>query len=164
MIELLADEDYASKTIGQMSDHAKLKSVNFQQLCQVLLVLSGAGHVHPAQQVSEESQRRCTALNRYICNRARDNADISYLASPVTGGGIAVERSQQLYLLATHHGKKTVAEQAEFAWECISSLGEHIVKEGKQLESAEENIAELTQLAGVFNEKRRPLLKALGIE
>lgn len=60
------------------------------------------------------------------------------------------------------HGKKTVTEQAAFTWECISSV--LIVKDGKQLETADENIAEVTRLAGAFNEKRRPLLKALGIE
>ncbi len=164
VIEVLADENYAPKTIGQLDGHAKLKSVSFQQLAQALLVLSGAGHVHPAQQASEELQRRCTALNRHICSRARDNSDIAHLASPVTGSGIAVERTLQLFLLAAHRGNKTVAEQAAFAWECISSQGELIVKDGKQLKTADENIAELTQLAGAFNEKRRPFLKALGIE
>jgi hypothetical protein len=164
VIELLADENFGPKSIGQLSDDAKPKSVNFNQPCQALLVLSGADHVHPAQQVSKVSRQRCAALNQHICDRARNTGDIGCLASPVTGSGVPVGRFQQLFLLATHHGRKTVAAQAKFAWKCISSLRELIIKEGTQLKSVDENIAELTQLTGTFNERRRPLLKALGIE
>jgi hypothetical protein len=103
-------------------------------------------------------------LNRHICDRARDNGDIVYLTSPVTGSGIHVDRFQQLFLLATQYGKKIPAEQAAFVWECISAQGISLVKEGKQLETANENIAELTRGAAMFAEKRRPVLKALGIE
>jgi hypothetical protein len=164
VIEVLADENYAPKTIGQLEGHAKLKSLNFSLLSEVLLVLTGANHVHPAQQVSKESHQRCTALNRHICNRARGNGDIAYLASPVTGSGILADRFIQLFLLATQHGKKTTAEQAAFAWECISLQGEFLIKDGKQLETADENLAELTRQAAAFAEKRRPILKSLGIE
>jgi Predicted methyltransferase regulatory domain/Methyltransferase domain len=164
VIEVLADENYAPKTMGQMSGHARLKSLNFSQLFEVLTVLSGVNHVHPAQQASKESRQRCTALNRHICDRARDNADIAYLASPVTGSGIPVERYLQLFLLAAQHGKKTIAEQAAFAWECISTQGKFLIKDGKKLETADESIAELKEKAAAFGEKRRPILKALGIE
>ncbi len=164
VIEVLADENFVPKTMGQLSDHAKLKSMNFQQLFQALLVLTGAGHVHPAQQASKESLQRCTALNRHICDRARDGGDIGYLTSPVTGSGIPVDRFQQLFFLAAQHGKKTIAEQTAFVWECLSTQDQRIVKEGKALETADENIAELTRQANAFGEKRRPMLKALGID
>lgn len=164
VIEVLADENYAPKTIGQLNGHAKLKSLDFNQLFRALLVLSGANHVHPALQVSKESHQRCTALNRHICGRARDNEDIAYLASPVTGSAIPVDRCLQLFLLAAQHGKKTIAEQAAFAWECLSVRGQHIVKDGKHLETSDEHIAELTRQANAFGEKRRPILKSLGIE
>ncbi len=164
VIEALADENFAPKTIGQLGAHSKLASVNFQQMCQALLVLTGSDHVHPAKQASKESVKRCTALNRHICDRSRDSGNISYLASPVTGAGIPTGRFQQLFLLATQHGKKTIAEQAAFAWECISSQGKSLVKDGKQLQTHDENIAELTHQATVFSEKRRPILKALGID
>ena len=164
VIAVMADENYAPKTVSQLSAHAKLKSLSFRQLLEVLTVLSGANHVHPAQQVAKESRQHCTALNRYICERARDDGNIAYLASPVTGSGIPVDRVLQLFLLATQHGKKSTAEQAAFAWECISGQGQFLIKEGKQLQTPEENIAELKRRAVAFGEKRRPLLKALGIE
>ncbi len=163
LIEVLADENYAPKSIGQLNGHAKLQYMSFQQLRLALLMLSGTNRVHPAQEVSIKSHRRCTELNRYICEQARDNGSIACLASPVTGSGIPLGRPQQLFLLAIHLGKKTVAEQVAFAWESISSQGNFFGKDGKRLESADESVAELTQLAGAFNEKRLPILKALGI-
>jgi hypothetical protein len=164
VIEVLAEDNFAPKTIGELERHGKLKSLNFNQLFQALLVLSGAYHIHPAQQVSKESHQRCIALNRHICERARDSGNITHLASPVTGSGIPVDRFLQLFLLAAQHDKKTIAEQAAFAWECISAQGECLVKDGKKLETDDENIAELTRQATAYGEKRRPILKALGIE
>jgi hypothetical protein len=75
-----------------------------------------------------------------------------------------VDRFQQLFLLAAQHGKKTIAEQTAFVWECLSTQDQRIVKEGKALETADEHIAELTRQANAFGEKRRPMLKALGID
>ena len=45
----------------------------------------------------------------------------------------------------------------------LASQGQKIVKEGKAIESADENIAELAEEAQAFNDKHLPLLKALGI-
>jgi hypothetical protein len=38
-----------------------------------------------------------------------------------------------------------------------------MLKDGKQLESEQDNLTELNQQAAVFAEKRVPLLKALGV-
>jgi len=45
----------------------------------------------------------------------------------------------------------------------LNQQGQSIVKEGKKLETAEENLAELTAQATTFAEKQLPILKALGI-
>jgi len=96
-------------------------------------------------------------------NKARSSGDISYLASPVAGEGITVGRFQQLFLLARSQGKKQPAEWAEFVWQVLASQGQRLLKEGKALETAEENLAELTAQATTFAEKQLPILKALGI-
>jgi hypothetical protein len=67
-------------------------------------------------------------------------------------------------LLARHAGKKQPAEWVAFVWEMISRQGQRLVKEGKTIETAEEDIAELTTQANVFAEKQLPILRALGIE
>jgi hypothetical protein len=163
VIEVLAEENYAPKTLAYLAGHAKLKSMQFSQLFEALLVLVGANHAHPAQEVATESRKRCTALNRYICECARSNNDIQVLVSPVTGCGIPLGRIEQLFLLAAQHGKETVSEKVVHVWELLSAQGHSIVKEGKMLQTPDENIAELTQQATKFAAKRLPVLKTLGI-
>ncbi len=48
-------------------------------------------------------------------------------------------------------------------WQILVSQGQKIVKEGKMLESPEENIAGLTAQAQSFADKQLPILKALQI-
>ena len=163
LIEVLAEKNYAARTLSYLAGHAKLNALQFPQLFEALLTLLGAGHVHPAQEATNVSRQRCKALNRYLCDRARSNGDINHLASPVTGSGIVVRRAQQLFLLAAQHGKNTVSEQVAYAWELLSAQGHMFRKEGKVLQTAEENIAELTRQAIEFTEKRLPILKVLGI-
>jgi len=100
-------------------------------------------------------------LNRYLLQRARSNADIAFLASSVLGGGVPVARFQQLFLLGMQQGKQSAAELASFAW--TFNQGQRIIKDGKALDSAEENIAELEKVAQQFVSKRLPILKALQI-
>jgi hypothetical protein len=70
---------------------------------------------------------------------------------------------EQLFLLAAQHAKETVREKVAFVWEVISAQGESLVKEGKALQTPDENIAQLTQEATAFVEKRLPILRTLGI-
>ncbi|MGH8809802.1 MAG: hypothetical protein ACREX0_18165 [Noviherbaspirillum sp.] len=95
--------------------------------------------------------------------KARGSTDVGYLASPVTGGGYAINRFAQLFFLALTQGKKQPREWAQFVWSLLAAQGQKIVKDGTPLETAEENIAELTEQAGIFAEKYLPILKALQI-
>jgi SAM-dependent methyltransferase len=163
VIEVLAEDNYAPKKFAQLVAHPKLKALALVQLMSAILVLTGAGHVHPAQGSVTSARTRCRALNRYLCERARSTGDIQYLASPVTGGGVPVPRFEQLFLLALQSGQKNEAEQAAFAWASLSGQGQRVLKDGKMLESPEENIAELTDVAHKFATKRLPILKALEV-
>jgi len=83
------------------------------------------------------------------------------LASPVTGGGVALGRFEQLFLLARAQGSAAPQEWAAFTWNCLSDQGQRVIVEGKVLESAEENLAELSRQATAFEATRLPALKAL---
>ena len=74
-----------------------------------------------------------------------------------------VPRFHQLFLLALQLGKKSEAEQAAFTWGLLSAQGQRGVKDGKVLETPEENIAELTEMARQFATKRLPVLRALAV-
>ena len=166
LLEILAESNHAPKSVKQILVHPLWKQQSLPNLVQSLMVLTGAGHIYPTQEpeMVKAAQARSKKLNTYLCKRARDSNEINFLASPVTGGGIQVNRFQQLFLVARHTGKKQPAEWAAFVWELISKQGQRLVKDGKTIESAEENLAELTAQANAFAEKQLPILKALGIE
>jgi SAM-dependent methyltransferase len=164
IVEGFASDGFAPKTLGKLTaTNPKLSAAPLVQLVQAVLVLTGAGHLHPAQEPPRQTRGRCAQLNRHLCERARSSDKLTFLASPVTGSGIAVPWSHQLYLLAAHKGMKTPTDQAKFALDVFVAQGRRVVKDGKVLESPEDSLVELLREATEFAEKRAPILKALGI-
>ncbi len=93
--------------------------------------------------------------------KARSSNELNYLASPITGGGITVPRFHQLFLLAKQPGHKQPKDWASYVWSVLALQNQRLLKEGKTLETPEDNLAELTAQATEFAEKRLPILKAL---
>ena len=129
------------------------------------MILIGAGHLSAVQDdaLIAKAKRRTDRLNAYLAMKARSSGDITFLASPVTGGGVAVARFQQLFLLAIAQGKKQPREWPQAVWQLLEAQGQKIVKEGHTLETAEENLAEIKAQAETFALKQWPIMKALQI-
>ena len=72
-------------------------------------------------------------------------------------------RFHQLFALAIQQGKKKPEDWAAFVEQILASQGQKIVKEGKPLETSEQQFAELTRQAHEFANKQLPILKALQI-
>ena len=157
--------DHKAKSLGQIEQAVKDKGVTFGQIIQAAMLLTGAGHLALVQdeQVINKAKKQTERLNGYLSHKARGSADIGYLASPVTGGGVSVNRFQQLFLLALGQGKREPREWAQYVWQVLQSQGQKLVKEGRTLETAEENLAEIEGQAAVFSAKVLPILKALQI-
>jgi SAM-dependent methyltransferase len=157
--------DYKPKSIVEIELAVKDKNISYAQLQQAVLVLAGAGHLAAVQSagVTSKAKKSTDKLNAHLIRNARGSNDISYLASPVTGGGVVVGRFQQLFLLALSQGKKQPADWAQVALQILVAQGQSIIKDGKRLESAEENLAELAALAELFAEKQLPIFRALQI-
>ena len=157
--------DYQVRSMAQMEQALKDKSINFAQLSQALLVLCGLGHVSAVQDepLIAKTKKVTDKLNSYLMHKARSSNDISYLASPVSAGGVGAGRFLQLFLGSLKGGKKKPEEWAADVWQILSIQGQKIVKEGKTLETPEENLAELQAQATTFAQKQLPILKALQI-
>jgi hypothetical protein len=127
--------------------------------------LTGTGHFSVVQDnaVTAKARKKTVKLNAYLMNKARGSEDVTYLASPVTGGGVVLGRFPQLFFQAYLQGKKQPAEWAQSTWQILSMQGQKIVRDGKTLETLDENIADLTGQATEFAERRLPVLKALGL-
>jgi SAM-dependent methyltransferase len=160
ILELLAD--HKVRTVGEI-ESTLIDKVNFAQLRQAVIVLGGAGHLSAVQADSAKPSKTAKAINTQLINNARGSSDVGCLASPITGGGVHVNRLQQLFLLSMQQGKKKPTEWAKDTWLILSSQGQHLIKEGKKLETAEENIVELSEQAQTFADKQLPILKALQI-
>lgn len=161
--------DHKPKTLGQLEQALKAtpstQSLSFAQILQAAMVLSATGAVQAVQDdaVVQKAKKRTDRLNVYLMTKARSSNELSYLASPVTGGGVTVPRFQQLFLLAKQQGHKHPQDWANFVWNILALQNQRLVKDGKTLETVEENLAELTAQASEFAEKQLPILKALQI-
>lgn len=89
--------------------------------------------------------------------------DVSFLVSPVIGEGVYVSRFQQLFLTCIAQGIQHPDKWAEFVWKQLSTQGHKLVTEGKILQTAEENMSELINMAESFAHHQLPILKALKI-
>jgi hypothetical protein len=163
ILDLLAE--HKAKTLAQIETGVSAKGVNFAQVVQAVMALIGAGHLVPVQDeaVIAKAKKATDKVNAYLIDKARGNSEISYLGSPVSGGGVAVGRFPKLFLLALSQGKKSPEDWAQLAWEVLAVQGQRLVRDGATLERAEDNLAELTAQARVFAEKELPMLKALQI-
>lgn len=157
--------DFKPKTLAQIEQAVQPHNIGPAQVFQVINVLMGMGHLMTAQSDADiaKAKPHTDKLNHSVMLKSRTGGEIAYLASPVTGGGIAVDRIQQLFLLAEVHEKKKRAEIVPFVWQILSSQGQTFRKEGKPLEGAEANMAELEALFNKFTDKQLPILKALQV-
>ena len=163
LLNELAARDYVPKSIGDLVP--ALPGLPLEQLVKATALLVGADHAAPCQAEPAVSLVRntCKALNLHLLERARTRDDVNFLASPLTGGGLAVGRFDQLFLLAQSRGCDAPAEWARFTWQVLSDQGQIVLKQGKPLSTSEENLAELTAQASAFVDERLPILKAVGI-
>jgi SAM-dependent methyltransferase len=163
ILDLMAD--HAPRTLGDIEVALKDKGVTFAQLVQAAMVLAGAGHLTPVQSAAAVAAAAPASarLNAWLMDKARGSSDISYLASPVTGGGVTVGRFQQLFLLAASQGQKQPKAWAQFVWDILASQGQRLLRDGKAMDKPEDNLAELTRQAEEFAVKQLPVLRALGV-
>ncbi|WP_417539506.1 class I SAM-dependent methyltransferase [Marinobacter sp.] len=157
--------DYKPRSLGQVEQSIQGQGINFAQLLQAILVLAGAGHLAAVQDEAAigKARKQTERLNAHLTNRARGDSDVTYLASPVTGGAFPVGRFHQMFLAAIAQGKRQPSDWAAFAWQLLQAQGQSLLKNGQVLETSDENLAELVAQATEFAEKRMPILKALQI-
>lgn len=163
ILDLMAD--HKSRSLAQIEQALNGAGIAFQQLLQAMIVLTGGGHVALVQDdaVVAKAKKRTDKVNHHLMGKARSSGETNFLVSPVTGGGHQLDRFQQLFLLAITQGKKQSDEWAAFAWQVLALQNQKLIKEGRTLETADENLQELKVQAARFAEKQMPIMKALQI-
>lgn len=157
--------EYAPRSIGELEAALHGTEVRLPALYEAILVFLGKGDVSPVQDDAAQAAARESAnrLNRSLLDKARSGGEVTVLASPVTGGGIGVSRFHQLFLRARAEGRTAPDDLARFAWNLLAAQNQFVVKDGKALQTPDENLAELEAQARDFIDKRLPALQALQI-
>lgn len=161
VINALSESDYAPKTIARLKEHPQLAPARIEEIIETMNLLVGAGYASTAQVPTPEISARCKKLNRHVRDRALLVREIEYLASPITGGAINVPHICLLFLNAIDGGHSTTQDLTLYVWEFLQTIGERMRKNGKPLESREDNLASIAPLAERFLTSTVPMLKAL---
>ena len=129
-----------------MEEGVKGEGIGFGRLSQTGVVVGGNGSDFAVQDetATTKAKKHTDKLNTHLMLKARSSNDISFLASPVTGGGVGVGRFHQLFALAIQQGKKKPEDWAVFVEQTLALQGPKTVKKGKPLETTTQQVAEQT--------------------
>jgi 2-polyprenyl-3-methyl-5-hydroxy-6-metoxy-1,4-benzoquinol methylase len=149
-------------TLGQIMEDDALRAVGFATVLEAVTILIAQNHVQPCLPASGDADRResVAAFNMAVLERARHNSELQFLASPLTGGGYQINRFDQLFLLAV---LRNLQDPASFVADCLATRNEVLIRDGRALQTPEENLAYLRERFAVFQEHALPVLKQLGI-
>lgn len=159
-------DDIKPHAIEELTSELEVRGLKFGKVIQALMLLVSKGDLCIVQDepLISTTRDKATKLNYQIMQQAKGSDHLQHLASPVTGGGIAVDRFHQLFLLQKAHKVERVDQMALETWKILEKLGQKVVtKEGVVLQSSEESIAELEREALKFEQKFFPIFCSLQI-
>lgn len=158
---LIASLDQGPRTLRDVMAEPTLASFNFNRIVQALTLLMAQGACSPClpEQGLAERKLQVDRFNRAIADQSRFERKFSYFASPVTGGGIAADRVNQLMWLSLHERE---SDTARFVGSVLSKAGQRLLKDGKPL-NGEEHEAELRQRVAEFEENTLGIWENLGL-
>ncbi|MDP1837827.1 MAG: class I SAM-dependent methyltransferase [Reyranella sp.] len=147
VLEVLGDGKVRS--LGQIEQVLQPKGISLSQIAEAAILIASCDLIQAAQdeQVTARVRPRTDRLNTHLIASARTVGDVHALASPVTGGGIAVGRTQQLFLAEIRAGKKRPDEWARAAAKVLPA----------------EPLADLIDQARAFADGELPTLRALQV-
>ncbi|MFV1591529.1 methyltransferase regulatory domain-containing protein [Phaeobacter sp. JH20_36] len=153
------------KTVRALLEQGVFADMTWGEITRLLTILTGAGHIVPCLPSEGYADRaaQCQAFNLAVCKNAEDSERLGFLASPVTGGGVAVDRMEQLFLLGQSEGQTAPNDWAEFAWQILGPQGQRLEQDGRVLTQPEENLAVLRARAHAFAARRLGILTGLGV-
>lgn len=112
---------------------------------------------------SQSFDSACNKLNNFIIDQASDRGDMNFLVSPVTRSGVRVGRIEQLIIATMRSGSTKVDEICDQILKSLSNRGEKLLKDGKVLETHQENLDELKLQCDAFLNSRIHLIRNLKI-
>lgn len=132
---------------------------------QALAALTSSSQAHPVLTGADEATRKAaTRLNRAVARRALLGEAYRYLAAPAIGNGLAASDVELAAFDPMSREKITgVDDLAQAIWARFRGVGRRLMREGKPLNTEEENLAELRTRAQAILDGKAPVWRQLGI-
>jgi len=164
LLDFLAD--HQPHTIDELIAHGTaVHQLTRNQVLQALFILTGIGTVAVlrSEEASVKARPATQRLNMHVCTLALSSPEFQQLVSPVTGGAIAVDSMQMMFILARAQGQNDVEQWAQFAHAALARQGRRLLVDGKAAESDEQQSRTLMTRAVSFRDTTLPILRTLGV-
>lgn len=147
------------RRLDSLQQDPALAGISTEQIVQAVIVLVGLDYLTPCLPSAglEMRHTRTTAYNAALAALAREATEIGILASPVLGSGVPADRLSHLLLAAENEGTEPVTA----VWRVLRAEGCKLTREGKLLDSDDDNLAELTRIYGELQAGRFPIIRQL---
>ena len=157
--------DLKTKSISEIESHLKDKKIDISIILQSIMILIGKRSLGLVQEEDfiKNTKVKTDKMNEYLIKHALGSDEIRHLVSPRTISGIRVGRIEKMFAASMQIGKNDPKSWANYAWRIITSQGESVFKNDKEILDKKEGIFHLTEKAEEFKKKRVPILKALMI-
>jgi SAM-dependent methyltransferase len=116
VIDVIWGQGYRPASLRDLVHEPKLSRYSVDQIVEVTMTLIGTGVLAPVQTPSDGARQRCRSLNDAIRTRSLTTEDHIFLASPVVGQGVAVNRVYQTLMSAERAGRTTDGEMVDWAF------------------------------------------------
>jgi hypothetical protein len=161
LIDALAEGPMSGRELLQRQNIAEL---GHTRLMQALILLAQAGYLHamvPAD-LAQSAKTSCLRWHAAVASQAADG-EIGYIACPLTGQAISRSRISLLLTGLYLDGVRDATVMSEQMWNVLATRNQKMVKDGKMLESRDENLAHLQDMAREFLSDELPRLQVLGL-
>ena len=161
LLEFLQEDNFRPKTFTEYLQRHPEKKVG--ELFEAATFLVGGNRIMPCQSDAtvKRVKKSCERLNAYICERSKVDESINFLASPLIGGGVNLNRVQQIFLATYKGGERSADGLVKSAWDMMQRQGQRLVLNGEKVDDIDKNLAHLKSLAERFLSKELPVFKAL---
>jgi len=153
-------------TIGELNALPELKGRPVASILEICLLLMHSTQAHLISEGAKgKAQETARRFNQTILRRAvMGGASAGIIASPVIGNGVNLDLVQmiaaQVFIQQPTIQFNSLINEV---WKVMESQGRKFIKEGKVLETVEENQKELSDKMRDFVDRRVPLLKMLKV-
>ncbi len=157
--------DHLPRSLAALEQVFAGTAVQLPQIAEAVMVLVAKGDLALVQagDVTPAVKAQSDRLNLYLLEKALGRGDVQQLACPLTGGAVTLNRIEQLFLYASLDPARQPADLAALVWQVLGPQGQTLLRDGRPLTTAADNLAELGRLAVLFVQRKLPMLRATGV-